>query len=148
MIRCFDSRLIAVHQWFVDLTQREPGWLGKQCAIALGVLVIVRDSVFNGFDWLTAVGLGSAALLWFFAGGRSWTRGVPGLFRACFVSMLVLRLVAFAALLFLGAPIHSVGIIGLLTDALLISYAYFASCRPPRPRVPRPRGRLVHGGAA
>ncbi len=154
MIRAFDARLIAAHQWVVDLTQRQPAWLARQCVI-LGVLsTLVRWVTFGPASaWSTAL-LALAFLLmvgvtyvptWFHA-----TSFIDGPLRVALAMWLVIEGSVLLLALALSAPPDIVARLALSTvnDITLISFYGFAACRPPRPRAPRPQGRLAHGGAA
>ena len=149
MIRRLDARLIAAHQWVVDITQCSPAWYGQQCAIAIGVLVVVRAALFDLVNWVLPLLLLLVGLLWVVARAPTlYASIISGWTRAWFIACLLVRFVAAAALVAYGQPLAPFGLISLLIEAGSTAYAYFAACRPPRPRVPRTSPRLARGGAS
>lgn len=151
MIRAIDSRLIAAHQWLVDLTQRAPAWLARQCCLLGFVAVAIRYAIMGHALWAAAVTMiafaGIAAITlspgWFHSMGRDlWLRSI-------FLAVLAIDVALLLLALLLPVPHETVArfTLGCLPDLCLVAFHYFAACQPPRPRAPRPRGRLVHGGA-
>lgn len=147
MIRRLDAFLVArVFQPVVDAVQRQPAWMARQCAL-LGALVVALRHHFVGASLVATVVslvclLLAAAITQLPAsvasiGALRWVRCVLMLF-------LVFDAVALALYPDASARLASAS----LLDLAWFGFYYFAACHPPRPRVPRPRGRLAHGGAA
>jgi hypothetical protein len=151
MIRRLDARLIALHQWVVDATQASPMSLARQCCVLGFTATLVRWAALGATSWAAAVVMGACVILFIltlspplfrFVGAEFWLR-------CFFVAGVAVDAVILAAALILRAPSDTVARFSLacLSDLAVASFYYFAACQPPRPRVPRPRGRLVHGGA-
>lgn len=154
VIRTLDARLIAAAQWVVDLTQRQPAWLARQCAILGALATLVRWAVFGTFaPWALALLMLSFLLMvaatylpsWFHADSIT-NRPL----RLTLALWLVIEASALLLVLCLSAPPDVAARLALsaLSDLALVSFYCLAACHPPRPRAPRPRGRLAHGGAA
>ena len=154
MIQHLDTRLIAAAQWLVDLTQRQPAWLARQCAILGMLATVVRLAAFGtSSPWAT----GLLALVFVLMVGVTY---LPVLFHSHSVVDRPIRLtlalwlgiegaVLLLALALSSPPDVSARLaLSALADLALATFYCLAACKPPRPRVPRPRGRLVHGGAA
>lgn len=149
MMRAADSRLIGAHQGIVDAVQRSPAWLGQQCAIALCVVTVVRVTLFETVGWSATLQLVCCFEFWLMARSPSWYGvgvGSAWYVRAWFLAWLVVCVLGIALLLAWGAEVPPVAWTALLVDLLLTSFAYFACCKPPRPRVPK--GRFVPEGGA
>jgi hypothetical protein len=158
MIRALDSRLVAAAQWVVDLSQRQPRTLGG-LSVALSAVLCCARVGFGGFPgWVVGLALLSYALV--FSLSLS-----PALFRFLdYRPIRILQLVSVAIDLVVllavvavpplcsaagagcSASQHGYGL-SLLQSLASLACWCFAACRPPRPRAPRPRGRLALGGA-
>lgn len=134
-----------VFQAVVDAAQRQPAWLSRQCAL-LGALVVALRHYFVGISLLATVVSLVCLLL----------AGAITLLPASIASIGTLRWVRYTLLLFLAFDAVALALLpgaaariasSTLLDLAWIGFYYFAACHPPRPRVPRPRGRLAHGGA-
>lgn len=152
MIRAFDARLIAAHQWVVDLTQRQPAWLARQCCLLGLITVAVRYAIMGHALWAAAVTvLAFTALAVLTLSPGRFHGGCSGFWlRLLFLLTLCIDTGLLLLALLLPVPAETVVrfTLGCLPDLCLIAFHYLAACKPPRPRVPRPRGRLAHGGAA
>ena len=152
MIRRLDAFLIAqAFQPLVDLSQRQPAWCARQCALLGAVCAVLwphfTDAsllsaavVLVGFLVLSATSLlpGAAAAV----GAVTWIR----------ILFLLAVVLDFALLLLIALAVLTADTtrfaFSMALDLAWCGYYYFAACHPPRPRVPRARGRLAHGGAA
>lgn len=141
MIRRIDTTITAAHQWVVDLTQRQPAWLGRQCAAGMGLIVVVRVALGQySALWVAALALCAVALLWALT-FSAWLYDKPtGFIRVFSIANLAAGAVALSL-----APS---ALPTFVYDLLLLAYNYFGTCRPPRPRAPRARGRFAVRGAA
>lgn len=127
-----DKFLLRRHQQIVDWLQKQPSWICRQLALFIhltnGMLAFVSDdlpgvllNVLLGFLY---VGITfSPSLLTHFGSKPYRLIGVSTVF------------------IFVILP----GVLGILTNysmmtvCLFASYLYFAGCRPPKPRVPKPK---------
>lgn len=152
MIARLDARVLAAHQWAVDFTQRAPVWLARQCCLLGLVVLAVRWATVGVSPWAAALLALALCLLAAFTLTPALLRSVTG-WRP--LRILLLAVLALDALLLMagaayGFPARALAsfAIASLADLATASFYYFGECRPPRPRAPRPRGRLAHGGAA
>jgi hypothetical protein len=159
MIRGLDARLVAAAQWVVDLTQRQPHTLGGLSVALSAVLCFARAGLVALPGWVVGLALLSYALV--FSLSLS-----PALFRFLdYRPIRILQLVSVALDLVVllavaaapplcsaagaGCSVSQTGYgLSLLQSLASLACWCFAACRPPRPRAPRPRGRLALGGAA
>ena len=151
MIRAIDSRLVAAAQWVVELSQRQPHTLGGLSVALSAVLCGARAGSVALPGWVVGLALLSYALVFSMSLN-------PALFRfldcrpirilllvSVALDLVVLLLCAAGA----GCSASRTGYgLGLLQSLASLACWCFAACRPPRPRAPRPRGRLALGGAA
>ena len=158
MIRSLDSRLVAAAQWVVDLSQRQPHTLGGLSVGLSAVLCCARAGSAALPGWVVGLALLSYALV--FSMSLS-----PALFRfldcrpirifllvsVAFDLVALLSVVAMPPLCAAAGAACSASQTGyglsLLQSLASLACWCFAACRPPRPRAPRPRGRLALGGA-
>ena len=140
------------YQSIVDLTQRQPAWLVRQCALLTAVTTIMKFATLGGSAWVTALGM--LALLAIAAttfvhpifaalGGQFWARAVM---LASFAFDAVLLVLALYVADRIPASLLGRIAVGVIIDALCASCYYFAACKPPRPRVPRTK--LAGAGGA
>lgn len=151
MIRRLDARIIAAHQWVVDLSQRQPAWCARQCAL-LGAVCAVLWPHFTDVSLLSA----AVALVGFLV--LSATSLLPGAAAAVgavtWIRILFLLVVVldFALLLLIALAVLSADTtrfaFSMAIDLAWCGYYYFAACHPPRPPVPRTSPRLARGGAS
>lgn len=144
-----DAWLIAgPYQAIVDLSQRAPAWLARQCIVCALVLECLRIPLFPpkftgvhcAFLALTGVGL---LLCWFFTKSPAWFAAVGSWAsaRAAIITICIIRV------LLMPFGVTALGAYNLLSDLVILSFCCFAACKPPRPRVPRTSMAGV-GGAA
>lgn len=147
-LQIIDSRFIALHQMLVDHFNHKPIELARHC-----VAVIAMCSIFwvafafdpsKSFGWLLLV-LSAMSPLFFLCCCLS-----PVLF-SMLGGMPVLRLIGFMVL---AVEINGLTITPLSsaidsTQALaMLSFLYFAACRPPRPKKRHEHSnRLAHSGS-
>lgn len=148
MLSRIDDWLIeGPYQAVVDLSQRQPAWWARQCVIGHLVMTCIRIAI-NPADqpWLNYAILGACLVVspmqWLVTLLPSWFAGMG----ASRLTRLLLLGLALLRLLGLFGPNPAICILALLGDVVLMSFCYFAACKPPRPRVPRTR--LAPGGAA
>jgi len=133
----FDAWLTAqVFQRLVDLSQLRPAWWGRQAAAVLLIVGIVR-AVNTGYSILAVIYV-LAMGVWLLAtfieplyaslAESTWMRYFALFDAAITISALLLPL--------LGEQPDRLArwVVG---SAGFTSYFYFATCRPPRPRLPR-----------
>ena len=158
MIRALDSRLVAAAQWVVDLTQRQPHTLGGLSAALSAVVYCARAGSVALPGWVVGLALLSYALVFSLSLSSALFRFLD------YRPIRILQLVSVApdlfVLLFVAAVPPLCAAAGAACSASQTGYGLsllqslaslacwcFAACRPPRPRAPRPRGRLALGGA-
>lgn len=118
-----------VYQALVDWSQRKPSWWCRQCAAAFMAICAAR--YFAGMSsapaWGTAAVLLTWASAWAFV-GEPYVLAVIGSFSWIRWLLLFLGVMTFAVTL--NVP-------GMLGDAAVVSFYFFAACKPPKPREPR-----------
>lgn len=129
-----DEKVIAMHQWIVDESERQPAWWAEQAAWAFGAVGLVTDALTwtSGWHFVAAALNLSAATLCIFASRtpvffeRISVNGGPA--RAIFWAIFAMRLG------FLIVEPDASRTARVLHEACGLSFLYFASCKPPRPR--------------
>jgi hypothetical protein len=129
-----DTKLIAVHQWIVDESQKKPGWWAEHVMLAATCLDIVRRVLTwkSGWDAVTllitlivATVLVKAArheVLLKSIGDSKWIRGF-------FLGLVALQLFFLFTTDQVGVNLLDVG-----AAIFMLSYYCFAGCDAPRPR--------------
>ena len=158
MIRALDSRLVAAAQWVVDLTQRQPHTLGGLSVALSAVVYCARAGSVALSGWVVGLALLSYALVFSLSLSPALFRFLD--YRPIRILQLVLVALDLFVLLFVAAVPPLCAAAGAACSASQTGYGLsllqslaslacwcFAACRPPRPRAPRPRGRLALGGA-
>jgi hypothetical protein len=153
MLRELDRWLLAQHQHIVDWGQRSPAWLAEQCALMMAVLTLVGAALEQ--DWgavglvLVGLSLGCIALLFLVAREPATlaAMGAVSRLRWWLLALLLVRLMWLVLLLALGLEIRRYMLFSVASGVGLVAYVYFAACRPPRPRLPRPRIAAASGAA-
>ncbi len=153
MLRELDRWLLVQHQHIVDRAQRSPAWLAEQCALMMAVLTLVGAVL--ELDWgavglvLVGLSLGCIAVLYLVA--REPTAlaamGAASRVRWWLLVLLLVRLTWLVLLLASGLEVQRYMLFSVASGVGLVAYVYFAACRPPRPRLPRPRIAVASGAA-
>lgn len=143
MVRRVDRWLIdKPFQTAVDLAQRQPAWMVRQCVLAGAVVAFVRHLTEPGHAlWVTALGALCALMLFAFTFRAEWVAALGGLLPARVLSLMFLAM-STGQVVLSGERYIAV----MLGDLLSMGLFYFAACRPPRPR--EPRRKLARAGGA
>lgn len=148
MLSRIDDWLIeGPYQAAVDFSQRKPEWWAQQCVIGNFVMTCILIAVGpSDQPWLNYAVVGACLVL----SPIQWIGTLIPAWFACFGAARLTRLLLLGLslpnLLGLLGTNPAIHILALLGDVALVSYCYFAACKPPRPRAPR--FNLAPGGAA
>lgn len=128
-----DKKLISLHQWIVDETERKPGWWGEQVLLPSTIVAIITRVIRwnSGFDavfllltlFVGAFGIMAArneALFKQF-GEAVWVRGV-------FLGLIAINVFA------LFVQFSGLNVLDIISCTLFASFYYFAACENPRPK--------------
>lgn len=152
MIRRIDWWLLdRVFQPVVDLLQRQPAWIARQCVLFGLVANCVRHFAFDSRPlWVVALVLFSFAILAAFTLHSLLFASLGGnRFARWFYLVLFVADLAWIAFALLIGPTSLIGLVfKYINGFTFFAFFYFAACRPPRPRLPRHSAKLAHGGAA
>lgn len=144
-----DKKLIDLHQWIVDTSQKKPAWWAENLAwayVAFGIIgyFLVKGSESNIFTahifW--------AGILLIAGGALVFISRVPAFFSMLGTKKFIRVLFACDAVLRLLSLMHKPEnwrAAYLISSVLLLSYFYFTACQAPRPRH---RRQAVAQGAA
>jgi hypothetical protein len=139
-----DQKVKAGFQWLVDESERQPAWWAEQVAwasVPFGVIACVLVQPDNG-DWIGVAIIflaGALAIIATRVKALFSMLGSAGFGRALIWVGLLVRLSLFVA--------NPAGwkVAFIINESLLLSFLYFAACKPPRPR--RRRQAVAHGAA-
>ena len=129
-----DSKLIAMHQWIVDETEKKPTWWAEQViwpAFTIDMVVRVLTWKSSWIDMLIMFFLLTfGALLITAARNESMLKQLG---QSVAIRMMLLALLAFhIGTLFVA--MRGVSMLYVVSGALTVSYYYFAACEAPRPK--------------
>lgn len=140
-----DQKVLAGFQWLVDESERQPAWWAEHTAwagTAFGIVAYIL--AWNGeieLFWLGILFMAGGLMVYLCRVPLFFSMfGSRGYVRAIFWVSLATRVAAFIA----GPANWRAAYIA--NDALLLAFAYFAACQPPRPR--RRRQAVAQRGAA
>jgi len=137
-----DDKLIAAHQWVVDVSEKKPGWWAEQTAWVYTVATIVaRVLVWKG-GWdavMLFVGLivGSGMVM----GSRN-EAVLKSLSQTSWIRMFFASFTIFSGTIWL-LDFKSQSFLYFVSSCMMLSYYCFAACQPPRPRKRKEKPVLV-----
>lgn len=137
-----DEKLISVHQWIVDETERKPAWWVEHTAWAYIAISIVSVALRwrSGWDVViiaAVLAMGSRCILYAQNPAKLYADALRSMPLRVFLVFLTAYSVADLAI-----QRDTVSTTNLLSNLLLTSSYYFAACHPPRPRKRRQVARL------
>lgn len=141
-----DRRFVTFYQWVVDISERRPAWWIEQTACAY----VAADIIAAVLTKTDASEMISIALTLFVGAVMIMASRIPPLL-AVFATIGVpfrlffLATTAFNTVILCLRP-SAGNAADMLGSAMLMSYYYFAACRPPRPR--KRRQLVAQGGIA
>lgn len=142
-LRRIDGFLLArVFQPVVDLSQRQPVWWARQCAVAHVVLQLVSGLLW-GWGWVLVLALLLFPVFaWLVTAtpARAAAFGADWRFRGFVLCLQLVQMALLALVLVLVGSLQSREVLGFVVLCVFTALVYFCACRPPRP--PVPRGRL------
>lgn len=128
-----EDKLIAIHQWIIDETQKKPGWWAEQVIMAATLFEIVRKLLTWKSGWdavMLLICLVTSTFLVMSARNEAelkifnlkWARGL-------FLSILVFQIY----MLFTTSQV-AINILDVLSATFMLSFYCFAACDAPRPK--------------
>lgn len=128
-----DKKLLAAHQWVVDASERKPGWWAENVAYPITGLhvapILLRlDSGWDGVAVLLLLALGACLISAARSESFLATLGADQSIR-----VIVLLLIAWDAFRLFVEPSGD-RFARLIAGVIMMSYYYFAACKPPRPK--------------
>lgn len=129
-----ENKLIAIHQWIIDATQKKPGWWAEQTimgatAIDMVKLALTWDGVWSAVSLIMILLCATGGVL--VARNESSLKlvGASFIVRRFFIALVVYQVY----LLFTSKQV-SINILEVLSVLLVLSYYCFAACEAPRPK--------------
>lgn len=140
MIERLDQWIIdRLFQPLVDESGKKPSWWGRQFVMVYLVVVSVRDLIFGVGYWTVLCFIAAIAWIGVLAMGYDSLLRVNRWWRLIFLAPFLVRCFAIGAVLAADGTVPPNAWLNALGDSCWVSAVYVLACRPPRPRVPKPR---------
>jgi hypothetical protein len=141
-VKKLDHRVLRLHQWLVDWSQRKPTWWIENCDYGYGILALMC-LFFGKVTWstylLAFLVLVNAGFFLLVCKVELLRKSVAELYyiRLFFLAFLITCFAIRISGLFMGRPVMVDDLAGLISDVCFIGMYYFSACEDPKPKEPR-----------